>query len=176
MYLLLFWEGYCTDGRYDVQGLSILAVSLVAGVMLLDKRECTAWPHIHIYRGSRQVSTQHSTRPAGHYQKQQPSCSSYKPCFITWSPWKGASTLLRGLCLRLFYRCRGSLICACRVQFSPYRFGRFREEFFPCKGRTARVHVKNRTYSETNLAAAFHNLRLGIPQNFFLNFLPLATC
>lgn len=61
MYLLLFLEGYFTDGQYAFQGLSILAVSLVAGFMLLDKRECTAWPHIHIYRVSKQGfdATQH---------------------------------------------------------------------------------------------------------------------
>ena len=54
---------------------------------------------------------------------------------------------------------------------------RFRRVVFPCKGREARSHTKNRGYSETNFAQNLPQIayNLGIPQNFFQNFLVKAT-
>ena len=57
--------------------------------------------------------------------------------------------------------------------FTVSGLGRFREEFFPCKGRTARVHIKNRRLFRNKFCSSLPQSEIGYSAKFLPEFLVL---
>lgn len=84
----------------------------------------------------------------------------------TWKPVTACRNLNKGA--NLFW----SIFVLSCMPFSPHGVSRvFSGVFFLAKVGQTGATPRTAGYSETNFAAAFHRCNLGIPQNFFLNFL-----
>ena len=181
-------KGSCTTGEVPQRGSRVRRCPFppTRFARWIEYARLTA--HTQFIVGLELVPDAPQTMSAGHGLTLPPSFVESQPCLLP-SLVRCPSAFLEGVCdnsqtqlhsitrhwvpeleqgANLFW----SIFVLSSMPFSPHGVSWvFYGVFFLAKVGQTGATPRTASYSETNFAAAFHRCNLGIPQNFFLNFL-----